>query len=72
MIKTCAIGLTGGKDKDMKEYRVDVFNGGSHTKHFFDTEADARTFGNSQKNKIVFLLKYLIDDKYDVLEVLDN
>lgn len=56
----------------MNEYRVDVFNGGLHTKHFFDTEADARTFGQNQKNKIVFLLKHLIDDKYDVLEVFDN
>lgn len=54
----------------MKEYRIDTFHVKKHEKKYFDTESEARIFGEKEnkKGKIVFLLKHLIDDKYDVLE----
>ncbi|MCD8397921.1 MAG: hypothetical protein LUD12_12215 [Lachnospiraceae bacterium] len=56
----------------MKEYRVDVFKNMKHTKHFFDTKAEAETFGKSQKDASVFLLKAISNDIYDVLATIDN
>lgn len=54
----------------MKEYRVDTFHAGKHEKKYFDTEHEARIFGEkeAEKGKVTFLLKHIIDDKYDVVE----
>ena len=54
----------------MKEYRIDTFHANKHEKNYFETEGEARAFGREkkEKGKVVFLLKHLIDDKYDVLE----
>ena len=54
----------------MKEYRVDTFFANKHERNYFETESEARIFGAKEKErgKVVFLLKHVIDDKYDVLE----
>lgn len=51
----------------MKEYRVDTFS--NHKKHYFETEKEAVEYGKAQteKGKVAFLLKHLIDDKYEVV-----
>ena len=53
-----------------KEYRVDTFIGKSHKKTYFDTKEDALIFAGKEtgKGKIVFLLKHIIDGKYNVVE----
>lgn len=58
---------TKGQVANMKEYRVDTF--GKHDKHYFDTEKEAIEYGKAQteKGKVAFLLKHLIDNKYDVV-----
>lgn len=52
----------------MKKYRVDTFSN-NHEKHYFDTEKDAIKYGKTQaeKSKNVFLLKHVVDNKYDVV-----
>lgn len=52
----------------MKEYRVDTFSN-NHEKHYFGTEKDAIEYGKAQaeKGKVAFILKHLIDNKYDVV-----
>ena len=53
-----------------KEYRVDTFTGKEHKKNYFDTEHDALIFAEKEvtRGKIVFLLKHIIDGKYEVVE----
>lgn len=53
-----------------KEYRVDTFIGKSHKKNYFDGKEKALIFARkeSAKGKIVFLLKHIIDGKYNVVE----
>lgn len=52
-----------------KEYRVDTF-GKEHKKTYFSEKDDALIFAGkeSAKGKIVFLLKHIIDGKYNVVE----
>lgn len=52
----------------MKEYRVDTFNN-NHTTNYFETEKEAIAYGKEQlkKGKVSFLLKHVIDGKYDVV-----
>ena len=54
----------------MNEYRVQVFHDNTSSNTYFDTRDEAITWGAEQLSKIsviaVFLLKHLIDDKYDV------
>ena len=54
-------------------YRVDIFAPRQHSISYFQTEEEAMDFGNKSKrpNTIIFLLRHLIDDKYDVLKILD-
>ena len=51
----------------MKEYCVDAFS--NHETHYFETEKEAIEYGKTQvkKGKVAFLLKHLIDNKYDVV-----
>ena len=53
-----------------KEYRVDTFSGKEHQQNYFDTKHDALIFAGkeAEKGKIVFLLKHIIDGKYNVME----
>lgn len=57
-----------------KEYRVDIFKNGEHQTHYFESEKAARHFASSKKGEIgvMFLLKHLLDGKYDVMEELKN
>lgn len=52
-----------------KEYRVDTF-GKEHKKTYFAGKDDALIFAGKEagKGKIAFLLKHVIDGKYDVVE----
>ena len=56
-----------GQVHKMKEYRVDTFS--DHEKHYFYTEKEAIEYGRTQveKGKVAFLLKHLINNKYDVV-----
>lgn len=51
-------------------YRVDTFTGKEHKKNYFDTKHDALIFAGKEvaRGKIVFLLKHIINGKYDVVE----
>lgn len=53
-----------------KEYRVDTFSGKEHKKIYFDSKEEALIFSGkeAEKGKIVFLLKHIIDGKYDVVK----
>lgn len=53
-----------------KEYRVDTFIGKSHKKNYFDEKEKALIFAGkeSAKGKNVFLLKHIIDGKYNLVE----
>ena len=53
-----------------KEYRVDTFIGKSHKKNYFDGIEEALIFAGkeTEKGKNVFLLKHIIDGKYDVVK----
>lgn len=53
-----------------KKYRVDTFTGKEHKKNYFDTKHDALIFAGKEvaKGKIVFLLKHIIDGKYNVMK----
>lgn len=53
-----------------KEYRVDTFIGKSHKKTYFAGKDDALIFAGkeSAKGKIAFLLKHVINGKYDVIK----
>lgn len=57
------------EDPDNKMFRVDVF-GGDHKKAYFDTPEEAREYGKYKaiKGNIVFLLQYVFDGKYDVVD----
>lgn len=53
-----------------KEFRIDSFSGKTDKKFYFDSESEAVLYGKKLSNngKIVFLLKHLIDGKYDVVK----
>lgn len=53
-----------------KEFRIDSFSGKTDKKFYFDSEAEAVLYGKKLRNngEIVFLLKHLIDGKYDVIK----
>lgn len=57
------------EEEVMKEYRVDSFAAGKHITEYFDTEQEARKAADTE-NKICFLLKRVLDGKYDVVEEL--
>lgn len=54
----------------MKEYRVQVFHNNTSNNAYFDNRDEAIIFGSKQLAKSnvtsVFLLKHVIDNKYDV------
>ena len=52
----------------MKEYRVDTFSNNKRTT-YFENENEAIEYGKDQskKGKVSFLLKHIIDNKYDVV-----
>jgi len=55
----------------MKEYRIQVFHDNTSENTYFDSKDEAIIFGAKQLSKInvtaVFLLRHIIDDKYDVI-----
>lgn len=53
-----------------KEYRVDTFIGKDHKKTYFNSKEEALIFAGKEvaSGKIVFLLKHVIDGKYNVVE----
>lgn len=53
-----------------KEYRVDTFIGKDHKKTYFNSKEEALIFAGKEvaSGKITFLLKHIIDGKYDVVE----
>lgn len=53
-----------------KEYRVDTFIGKDHKKTYFNSKEKALIFAEKEvaSGKITFLLKHIIDGKYDVVE----
>ena len=57
------------EDPDNKMFRVDVF-GGDHKKAYFDTPEEAREYGKDKviKGNVVFLLQYVFNGIYDVVE----
>lgn len=65
-------GLHKGGYKNMKEYRIEVFyNDGANNESFYIGSRDeAIIFGTKQlsksNTKSVFLLRHIIDNKYDV------
>lgn len=57
------------EDPDNKMFRVDVF-GGKHKKVYFDTIEEARAYGKYKagRGNQVFLLKYIFNGLYDLIE----
>lgn len=57
------------EDPDNKMFRVDVF-GGDHKKAYFDTPEEAREYGKYKaiKGNVVFLLQYVFNGIYDVVD----
>ena len=57
------------EEPENKMFRVDVF-GGKHKKVYFDTSEEARTYGKYKagKGNPVFLLKYVFNGLYDLIE----
>lgn len=57
------------EDPDNKMFRVDVF-GGDHKKAYFDTPEEAREYGKDKviKGNVVFLLQYVFNGIYDVVD----
>ena len=57
------------EDPDNKMFRVDVF-GGDHKKVYFDTPEEAREYGKDKviKGNVVFLLQYVFNGIYDVVD----
>lgn len=57
------------EDPDNKMFRVDVF-GGDHKKEYFDTPEEAREYGKDKviKGNVVFLLQYVFNGIYDVVD----
>lgn len=53
-----------------KLFRIDCFSDKRHNSFYFDSESEAVSYGKklSNKGKIVFLLKHLIDGKYEVVK----
>lgn len=52
----------------MKEYRIDAFFKEGHEKKYFDSREEALIFAGKEvvKGKRVFLLRHIVDGKYDV------
>ena len=57
------------EEPDHKMFRVDVF-GGDHKKAYFDTPEEAREYGKYKaiKGNTVFLLQYVFNGIYDVVD----
>lgn len=57
------------EDPDNKMFRIDVF-GGDHKKAYFDTPEEAREYGKDKviKGNVVFLLQYVFNGIYDVVD----
>lgn len=57
------------EEPENKMFRVDVF-GGDHKKAYFDTPEEAREYGKDKviKGNVVFLLQYVFNGIYDVVE----
>ena len=57
------------EDLRNKMFRVDVF-GGDHKKAYFDTPEEAREYGKYKvvKGNVVFLLQYVFNGIYDVVD----
>ena len=57
------------EDPDNKMFRVDVF-GGDHKKVYFDTIEEAQTYGKYKvgQGDRVFLLKYIFNGLYDLID----
>ena len=56
------------------KFRVDIFNGnGKHTSDYFQTENEANQFAADHAKKhpthILFLLREITDNMYDVVEI---
>ena len=60
---------SGVFEEDYPTYRVDSFAGNHHTKKYFYYVEEAEEYAKEEveKGKIVFLLEYIIDGKYDVV-----
>lgn len=60
---------SGVFEEDYPIYRVDSFAGNHHTKKYFYYVEEAEEYAKEEveKGKIVFLLEYVIDGKYDVV-----
>lgn len=61
-----------GEAKEMNEhkpFRIDSFSDKKHNSSYFDSESEAVAYGKELSNKgsVVFLLKHVIDGKYDVV-----
>lgn len=56
--------------KEYKPFRLDSFSDKKHNSFFFNSESKAVEYGKelSNKGKVVFLLEYVIDGKYDVVK----
>lgn len=57
------------EEPENKMFRVDVF-GGDHKKAYFDTPEEAREYGKDKviKGNVVFLLQYVFNGIYDVVD----
>ena len=57
------------EEPNHKMFRVDVF-GGDHKKTYFDTPEEAREYGKDKviKGNVVFLLQYVFNGIYDVVD----
>ena len=52
-----------------KEFRIDSFHDKSHKIFYFDTKKEAVSYGKKlRKGNIVFLLRHVIDGKYEVVQ----
>ena len=61
---------SGVFEESYPTYRVDSFAGNQHTEKYFYYVKEAEEYAKEEidKGKIVFLLKYVIDGKYDVVK----
>lgn len=60
---------SGVFEESYPTYRVDSFAGNHHTKKYFYYVEEAEEYAKEEveKGKIVFLLEYVVDRKYDVV-----
>ena len=59
---------SGVFEEDYPTYRIDSFAGNHIKKYFYDiAEAEEYAKEEVEKGKIVFLLEYVVDRKYDVV-----